>query len=598
MSSARLPSDPPAYPTNPWQSGMRRNLLRASLQFLRTHRVSVALFIGNLAFFAVFFVWPILIVLRGAFLDQTGALTFDYLVEVFRNPVYREGFANALKLAAGSTALAFVIATPLAWISQRLDFPGKGTLSGLLLLPMMLPPFVGAIGFRHIFGQEGAFNAILRSIGMLGHDQVIDWLGMGREWGIILLNALHLYPILYLNLAAALANLDPALLEAAENLGCTGLRRAWRVTVPLIMPGIFGGGSIVFIWAFTELGVPLMFDYYRVTPVQIFNGISDIDSSPFPYALVAVTLVTSALLYFGVRFLVGTPPPAMPGRGGHTGQITRIRGIGSWLCFAFFLGTCLLAVLPHIGVVLVSISRDWYRTILPGSFTFQHYALALGNHLTVPAIQNSLIYASLSTCLDLFLGVSIAYLITRTRIIGRSLLDALAMLPLAVPGLILAFGYLALTRRGSPLNFLDPTRNPLILLVLAYAVRRIPYVVRSAAAGFQQASVTLEEAAQSIGATPFRALARITLPLIAANLLSGALLAFAFAMLEVSDSLFLAQKQADYPIAKAIYELSNILGEGRYLAAALGVWAMVFLGLTIAAASRLIGARLGALFRG
>jgi len=269
-----------------------------------------------------------------------------------------------------------------------------------------------------------------------------------------------------------------------------------------------------------------------------------------------------------------------------------------WLCFAFFLGTCLLAVLPHIGVVLVSISRDWYRTILPGSFTLQHYALALGHHLTVPAIQNSLIYASLSTCLDLFLGVSIAYLITRTKIIGRSLLDALAMLPLAVPGLILAFGYLALTRRGSPLNFLDPTRNPLILLVLAYAVRRIPYVVRSAAAGFQQASVTLEEAAQSVGAAPIRALARITLPLIAANLLSGALLAFAFAMLEVSDSLLLAQKQADYPIAKAIYELSNILGEGRYLAAALGVWAMVFLGLTIAVASRLIGAKLGALFRG
>jgi iron(III) transport system permease protein len=561
-------------------------------------RTSLALFIGNLAFFGVFFVVPIVIVLRGAFLDQTGALTFGYLIEVFRNPVYREGFVNALKLAAGSTGLAFVIAAPLAWISQRFEFPAKGTLSGLLLLPMMLPPFVGAIGFRHIFGQEGAFNALLHSLGWLGHDQVIDWLGIGREWGIILLNALHLYPILYLNLAAALANLDPALLEAAENLGCSGLRRAWRVTVPLIMPGIFAGGSIVFIWAFTELGVPLMFDYYRVTPVQIFDGVRDIESNPFPYALVAVTLVTSVVLYFGVRLLTGTPPPPLPGRGGHTGQITKVRGIRGWLCFSFFLATCLLAVLPHAGVFLVSISRDWYRTILPHSFTLQHYALALGNHLTVPAIQNSLVYASLSTCLDLLLGISIAYLLTRTRIPGRSLLDALAMLPLAVPGLILAFGYLALTRRGSPLNFLDPTRNPLILLVLAYAVRRIPFVVRSAAAGFQQASVTLEEAAQSVGASPLRALTRITLPLIMANLLSGALLAFAFAMLEVSDSLLLAQKQADYPIAKAIYELSNILGEGRYLAAALGVWAMIFLGLTIAAASRLIGARLGALFRG
>jgi iron(III) transport system permease protein len=563
----------------------------------RISGVTLALYFVVLAFFGVFFVLPIAIAVRGAFLDQTGALTLDYLGEVFRNPIYLEGFTNALKLAVGSTVLAFSIAAPLAWIIERFEFPAKRLLSGFLLLPMMLPPFVGAIGFRQIFGQEGAVNAVLRTVGWLGQNQVIDWLGSGREWGIILLNALHLYPILYLNLVAALANVDPALLEAAENLGCSGLRRAWRVTVPLVMPGIFAGGTIVFIWAFTELGVPLMFDYYRVTPVQIFNGLSDIDSNPFTYALVAVTLIGSALIYLAIRLLVGKPPPAMPGRGGHAGQIVVLEGLRGYMCSFFCLAICALALLPQLGVVLVSFSKDWYRSILPQSFTLQHYVFALGNQLTVPSIQNSLVYASLSTLVDLLLGVVIAYLITRTRIFGRWLLDSLAMLPLAVPGLILAFGYLALTRRGSFLSVLDPARNPLILLVLAYAVRRIPYVVRSAAAGFEQASVTLEEAAQSLGASPFRALIRITLPLIMANLFSGCILAFAFAMLEVSDSLVLAQKQADYPIAKAIYELSNILGEGRYLAAALGVWAMVFLGLTIAAASRSIGVKLGALFR-
>ena len=575
-----------------------RRVFGSCLRGSRISRVTLALYFGVLAFFGLFFVLPLVIAIRGAFLDQTGALTLDYFCEVFRNPIYLEGFVNALKLALGSTLLAFSIAAPLAWISQSFEFPAKRALSSLLLLPMMLPPFVGAIGFRQIFGQEGAVNAILRALGWLGQNQVIDWVGAGREWGIVLLNGLHLYPILYLNLVAALANVDPVLLEAAENLGCTGLRRAWRVTVPLVMPGIFAGGSIVFIWAFTELGVPLMFDYYRVTPVQIFNGLSDIDSNPFTYALVAVTLLGSALIYLVIRLLAGKPPPAMPGRGGHGGQLTALGGVRGLLCSAFFLAICALALLPQLGVILVSFSRDWYRTILPQSYTLQHYLFALGNHLTVPAIQNSLVYASLSTVVDLLLGVVIAYLITRTRIFGRSLLDALAMLPLAVPGLILAFGYLAMTRQGSFLNFLDPARNPLMLLVLAYAVRRMPYVVRSATAGFQQASVTLEEAAQSLGASPFRALTRITLPLIMANLFSGCLLAFAFAMLEVSDSLVLAQKQADYPIAKAIYELSTILGEGRYLAAALGVWALAFLALTIAAASRSIGVKLGALFRG
>ena len=167
---------------------------------------------------------PIAIAVRGAFLDQTGALTLDYFREVFRNPIYLEGFTNALRLAVGSTFLAFSIAAPLAWISERFEFPAKRALSALLLLPMMLPPFVGAIGFRQIFGQEGAVNALLCAVGWLRQNQVIDWVGAGREWGIILLNALHLYPILYLNLVAALANVDPVL------AGSGGESRMHRIT--------------------------------------------------------------------------------------------------------------------------------------------------------------------------------------------------------------------------------------------------------------------------------------------------------------------------------------------------------------------------------
>jgi iron(III) transport system permease protein len=177
------------------------------------------------------------------------------------------------------------------------------------------------------------------------------------------------------------------------------------------------------------------------------------------------------------------------------------------------------------------------------------------------------------------------------------MLDALAMLPLAVPGLVLAFGFISMTQDGRAFAFLNPSKDPTLLLIIAYSVRRLPYVVRSAVAGLQQTSVTLEEAAQNLGCPPLRALRRITLPLIAANVLAGGLLAFAFAMLEVSDSLVLAQKQQDYPITKAIYELFQLMGEGRFVASALGVWAMVFLGLTIFATSRLLGKKMGALFR-
>jgi iron(III) transport system permease protein len=177
------------------------------------------------------------------------------------------------------------------------------------------------------------------------------------------------------------------------------------------------------------------------------------------------------------------------------------------------------------------------------------------------------------------------------------LLDAMAMLPLAVPGLVLAFGYISMTQEGKFFAALSPSKDPTLLLVIAYSVRRLPYIVRSAAAGLQQTSVTLEEAAENLGCPPAKTLWRITFPLIAANVIAGALLAFSFAMLEVSDSLILAQQQSHFPITKAIYELFQLLGDGRFVASALGVWAMIFLALTIIFASRILGKKMGALFR-
>ena len=560
---------------------------------------AILVYVLTAAFFAVFFLYPTTQTLGGAFIDGNGHFTVAYVREVFRNPIYVEGLRNAFLLAVASTAAAFSLSVPLAWLADRFEFAGKRIFSALLLAPMVLPPFVGAIGVKKIFGQEGAFNALLHDVGLLPRNHAVDWLGQHRFWGVVALNALHLYPILYLNVAAALANIDPAMEEAAENLGCTGFKKFWKITLPLITPGVFAGGTIVFIWAFTELGVPLIFDYTRVTPVQIFFGIKDIGSSPFPYALVAVMLVSTVLLYAASRLTVGrragdlTMMAKATSRGGPR-ALGRWAGVGVAAAFAVVI---FLALLPHAGVVLVAFSRDWYGTILPDSWTLDNFRTALGHSLTVPSIGNSLRYAAISTVIDAVLGVGIAYVVVRTTLPLRHLLDALAMLPLAVPGLVLAFGYLAMTQEGHFFAFLNPVKNPVPLLVIAYSVRRLPYMVRSAAAGYQQTSVTLEEAAQNLGCPPWRSLWRVTLPLIAANLLAGGLLTFSFAMLEVSDSLLLAQKQEYYPITKAIYELYQLLGTGRAVASALGVWAMAFLGVTILAASLLLGKKMGALFR-
>jgi iron(III) transport system permease protein len=548
------------------------------------------------AFFGVFLVLPIAQVLRGGLTDTEGRFTLAFLAEVFRNPLYLEGLLNSFLIALCTTTVCLLLALPLAWLSDRFDFPGKRLLSGALLLPLVLPPFVGVLGMQCILGYQGALNALLRHLGVLGPSAAIDWFASGF-WGVVLMEALHLYPILFLNAVAAFANVDPLLLEAAADCGCVGFRRFRRISLPLIMPGVFAGGTIVFIWSFTELGTPLMFHYERVTAVQVFDGIKEIGDNPVPYALVIVMMAAAALLYLLARGVFGRQAYAMASKAGVAARNVRLRGLRGLamaLAFAAFAG---VGVLPHLGVIGLSLSRSWYRSVLPTGPTLEHFGAALGHNLTVPSILNSVRYAGFAVVLAMVLGTLIAVVVVRGK--GRLawLLDSLSMLPLAVPGLVLAFGYLAISQEGRLFAAFDPVENPTVLLVIAYAVRRLPYVVRSAVAGLQQTSVSYEEAAASMGAGPLTRFRRITVPLIAANLIAGGILAFSFSMLEVSDSLLLAQRSLYFPITKAIYELSMLLGQGQALAAALGVWTMVFLGASLVAASCLLGKRLGALFR-
>ena len=542
-----------------------------------------------------------LTVVSGGFFVN-GHFTTRYLTGVFKNPIYAEGLFNSLRIALGATTLAAALAVPLAWLAHTFSFRGQRFLTALLLVPMVLPPFVGAIGFMQMLGPYGALNALLGC-------GPVDWFGQSRYLGVVLLQALAFYPIIYLNVAAALANIDPALDEAAQNLGANGWTRFRRVTLPLVTPGLFAGCTLVFIAGFTELGTPLIMNYSRCAAVQVYDELKEISASPFPYALVTVVLIASVALYALSRLLFGGRAYAMQSKASTPYAPRQARGLKGLLVALPFLAVSLLAMTPHAGVLLTSVSVPgaWYRTILPTHFTTANYAEALGHAMTLDAIRNSLLFSSLAVVANLVLGIAVAWVVVRSRIRARGALDALSMIPLAVPGLVMGFGFIAVssTLAAHPAvqahpalaSLLDIRVNPTLFLVIAYAVRRLPYMVRAAVAGLQQTSVALEEAAANLGAPPLTTLRRVTLPLILANLIAGTLLAFAFSMLEVSDSLMLAQKMAFYPITKTIFELFQLVGIGRYLAAALGVWAMLFLTVTLAGSSLLLGKRLGALFR-
>jgi iron(III) transport system permease protein len=263
------------------------------------------------------------------------------------------------------------------------------------------------------------------------------------------------------------------------------------------------------------------------------------------------------------------------------------------MAYAVVLAISALALIPHLGVLLTSVTSRWFLSVLPSEYTMKFYEAAFSHDLALLSIKNSLLLSSLSTIIDVVLGVTIAYLLARKRVPGRNVLDALAMLPLALPGLVLAFGYVA-AFSATPL---DARVNPVPLLVISYAVRRLPYMVRAAYAGFQQTSVALEEAAINLGASPIKTLYQITMPLIFANLIAGAVLSFSFAMLEVSDSLILASKESYYPITKAIYALLGRIADGPYIASAMGMLGLLLLAGSLFIAGRFFGRRMGELFR-
>ncbi len=558
-------------------------------------------------FFLVFLIYPLLYVFKEAFWIE-NRFNLTYFKLMVTDPNIRALVINSFKIGVMVTLITSIVSLPLAYFLTRYRFPGRDTLRAVILIPMIMPPFVGAIGMQQFFGIFGSVNMLLVKLNLIDITETIDWF-RGGFWGVVMLSTLHLYPIMYLNIVAALANVDPSLEEAAENMGASRFQVFRQITLPLMMPGYFAGAILVFIWAFTDLGTPLIFNYNEVIAVRIFRQVTEANANPMGYALVVLIVVLTALAFYVSKRWTGSKHYEMLGRGHVTSREVDANRIMRLIIYFFIGGLTLMALLPHISVILVSLTPDasqWRLSVLPKSWTFSHYVETFTHSDTLPSILNSLYYSVFSTLLALVIGIVVSYLLTRKRLPFQNLLDAVAMLPLALPGVAIAFGYLGsfsdttLLLRYLPdglISVIDPRQNPTFLLIISYAVRRLPYMLRSIYAGLQQTSVSYEEASQNMGATPIRTLYKITLPLVIANILAGAILVFSFSMLEVSDSLILAMKDQHYPITKAIWSLSQRPDQGPYTASALGVVGMLILIACLLGAGRVLGGKLGEIFR-
>ena len=527
--------------------------------------------------------------------------TLRHIFRIFDNdaPQWR-AIVNSLLLAGSVTFCCALISYPLAYLQARTTFWKQNILSGLLLLPLVMPPFVGAIGLRRMLAKYGSFNLLLMDLGILDRTHPIDFLDRFKLAGCVIVMVMHFYPLLYLNLAASISNIDPSLLESSRSLGLTPWQTFRRVVLPLSMPGLIAGGSLVFVGAFTDLGTPLVFGFERTVARQIYALANEQTNNPAAPALVAV-VTGLVLILFGITRW-SSARGARGGGGGVKGQsrvaANRLSPGMTALAIGLHLAVIAMAILPHFAVTMNALGQRWFMSVLPESISLHNMSEALNSQVAVMGMRNSLVYSLLSTAVDIVLGLACAWAIVRGGGWWGRVVDGLSLAPLAVPGLVLAFGYVGAyaTIYGKPFHGFEIGVGA--FLIMSYAVRRLPYVVRACVAGLEQTPRNLEEAALGLGFPPFKTIQRVTLPLIWANVVAGGILAFSFAMLEVSDSLILATRPQDFPLTKSIYQLFGNPGNGDQLASALGLIALVFLSVSLLAAGAFLGKKWGEMFKG
>ena len=456
---------------------------------------------------------------------------------------------NTLVIAVTVTILTTIIGTIVAFVFARYDFPGKTPLRIIALVPMLFTPFINAFVINKFFNLTGVFNYLIYDV--IGFDFRLLVSGMA---GVILAQTMMFWPIAFLNIFSSMVQIDPSLEEQAENLGSRGFHLFRKVTLPLSLPGIAAGAAIVFIFSMEDLAAPLAFQFKDVISVQILLGIkSAIGGEVLPQtaALALLLLVMAVSVFIAIRRYVTLRQYAMVSKGGRWNP--RVRKLGPRGLLAVYLLVVpwiIFSAIPQIGVFVYAFSEKWIGP-LPEGFTLDHFRNVLAgdsqvSEIVLRAFKNSVTYASLAVLGIIVLSLTSAYVVSRLRIPGVSLLDALATSPIAIPGLAIATGYLLFFSSGpfrsqdSPLVVFNPlVFGPAVLFVIAYMVRRSPFATRAVFAGLQQTHVSLEESAMNLGASRLTVLRRIVIPLVGLNLLSGVLISFVYSMAEVSVSVSL-----------------------------------------------------------
>ena len=542
------------------------------------HAALMALLLGILGLFVVL---PVGMVLKVALTDADGSLTASHLLRFFENPLYTESLINSLAAGFWTVVLSTILALPLAFVVARYEFPGRMLVITLATLPLVIPPFVGAIALLQIFGRAGVVTLLLQDLFGI-RSNVMEGLR-----GLILVQTLHFFPFIFLTVTTALANVDRSLEEMGQMMGAHGWRLLRRVVFPLVLPAYAAGALLTFTKAVDDIGTPFILNiknmlgpqaYLRITTV----GRDDVDG----YVICVIMVAISIACVVGSNWMVSRREYATVQTGAPRPQGQALRGWrlgGALAVCGVIVGAGLI---PHLGVVMLSFSKIWSLTYLPSVYTLSNYAEIF---VRAPRfVINTLAYSLAAALLSVVLAAAIAYLLQRGRVPGKGLLDAIAMMPIALPGVVIGVGFLRVFYNITLPGIDAPLTSTWAIFALAYMVRRLPYALRASHAALHQVHPSLEDAAAVGGAPRVRAFRRVVLPLILGGVVAGGVLVFITAAVEFSATIILVSRIEQSPLSYGIYVYSQS-SLGRGAAAALGVVAIVLVAVGTYLANRLSG---------
>src|SRR6185436_7697531 len=369
----------------------------------------VAIALAIAAFLIAFLVVPVASVVYTAFASGDGGFTFSHVRSFFGISLMRESFWNSLYVAGMSVAVASLIAIPLAYFTVRFRFRGAALIQTLGVLPLVMPPFVGAVALQLIFGRSGSVNLLLQE--HLGF--TIPFM-QGLN-GVIFVESLHYFPFILMNLVVALSNIDSAMEESAQNLGASGFRLFRRIVFPLAMPGYVAGASLVFVKVFDDLGTPLVLNVTNMLAPQAYLRITSVGiEDPIGYVISVLMIAFSLFALWASALALRGRDYATLQRGGSSLARRTLTPWQAALAYAWIALVLLLVLSPHVGILLLSFGKVWSFSVVPDAYTLEHYRAVFADSPRM--IWNTMLYCGLAALIDVILGTAIAYLILRTRI--------------------------------------------------------------------------------------------------------------------------------------------------------------------------------------